>query len=525
MPSPTARQPGRQHPLRQHPVQISSSTNGSSNTYPTTRPDQNHHTSPAFPFSLRLPFQSNPTSASLAPSIAEGKPIPVDDTTAEHRTSALRELNHNYPSRHRYAKSTGAQNTTYSEPVIVRSYYNPVPQGRSGAISRHGGVVIRAPSAVPGSVAGSTASRRRSATFTGKGTPAGNGVLSIMARARGRGKGQVQSQPEEAKLPPMEAFTFKNFIATLDEQGNGNDISTDLDRIAEICARSRYSLSNQYEVHYGPHGSGANFSPKGQQPTAENPGPTLQAVTSDDERQTKTERKRRLGGRRNSRAMGTLETIMSSSRSSEDDKSKKKSAAELAEQVRGRTSTKRNSQHTSPAASTRSAHDSHRSQTEDEHKKPPSSRRTSSSLALIDNSKPPPTSSTTTSEAATSTAPQQQQQHQARASASAALVSEPALPQPATSQLEIQTSTAPETQPPPRQHARSQSDGHLMADKLGGRATATGAISTVDDATATGLLSSLAGWIPWATVAEENGGASAGRAEGSLRNLLKGNSG
>lgn len=221
MPSPTARPPGRQHPLRQHPIHISPSTNGSSDTHPATRPDQNHHISPAFPFSLRLPFQSNPTSASLAPSIAEGKPIPVDDTTAEHRTSALRELNHNYPSRHRYAKSTGAQNTTYSEPVIVRSYYSPVPHSRSGTIARHGGVVIRAPAAVLGSVAGSTASRRRSAPFTGKGAPAGNGVLNIMARARGREKGPVQSQPEEAKLPPMEAFTFKNFIATLDEQGNG----------------------------------------------------------------------------------------------------------------------------------------------------------------------------------------------------------------------------------------------------------------------------------------------------------------
>jgi hypothetical protein len=66
-----------------------------------------------------------------------------------------------------------------------------------------------------------------------------------------------------------------------------------------------------------------------------------------------------------------------------------------------------------------------------------------------------------------------------------------------------------------------------MADKLGGKTTATGAISTVDDATARGLLSSLAGWIPWAAAAaEETGGASAGsgRAEGSLRNLLKGSS-
>ncbi len=540
MPSPTARPPGQQHPpLRQHPysASVSSTANTQSRRYPpTSRPEPNHHTSPAFPFSLRLPFQSNRTSASLAPSIAEGKPIPVDDTTAEHRTSALRQLNHNYPSRHRYAKSTGAQNTTYSEPVIVRSYYTPLPPNRTNTVARHnGGVIIRAPSALPGSVAGSTASRRRSTpVFAGKVNSAGNGVLNIMARARGRGTGHAHAQHEEAKLPPVEAFTFKSFIATLDDQGNGNDISSDLDRIAEICARSRYSLSNQYEVHYGPHGTGTGFAPQNQQPS-ESHGPTLQAVTSDDERQMGTERKRRLGGRRNSRAMGTLETIMSSSRSSDDDKSKKKSADELAEQVRGRASAKRNSQHTSPATSTRSTtRDERRSQNGEEAnsppKKRPSSRRASSSLALIDNSKP------STAAASDTSNPTSQQHHHhhhprtsaASTSASAALVSEPALPQPATSQLEIQTSTNATDPAPPTRHGRSKSDGHLMVDKLGGRATATGAISSVDDATATGLLSTLAGWIPWAAAAPapaattDAGAAATGRAEGSLRNLLKG---
>lgn len=531
MPSPTARPPGKQHPHRQHPYAASvSSANTPNHHYPpANRPEQNHHSSPAFPFSLRLPFQSNPTSASLAPSIAEGKPIPVDDTTAEHRTSALRQLNHNYPSRHRYAKSTGAQNTTYSEPVIVRSYYTPLPPSRTNAVARHsGGVIVRAPSAVPGSVADSTASRRRSTPlFTGKVSTAGNGVRNIMARARGRGSGHAHAHPEEAKLPPVEAFTFKSFIATLDEQGNGNDISSDLDRIAEICARSRYSLSNQYEVHYGPHGSGANFAP-GNQQGPEHQGPTLQAVTSDDERQTRTERKRRMGGRRNSRAMGTLETIMSSSRSSDDDKSKKKSAAELAEQVRGRAATKPSSQHSSAATSTRSnTRDERRSRNEEETtsppKKRPSSRRTSSSLALIDNAKP------FTAAASDTSNPTSQTHHHSRAasaSASAALVSEPALPQPATSQLEIQTSTNTTDPAPPTRHARSKSDGHLIADKLSGKTTATGAISSVDDVTATGLLSTLAGWIPWAAAAPtpaatENGSAAPGRAEGSLRNLLK----
>ncbi|KOS19691.1 hypothetical protein ESCO_000367 [Escovopsis weberi] len=66
-----------------------------------------------------------------------------------------------------------------------------------------------------------------------------------------RGKKPVNGRTEEeARLPPVEAFTFKSFIANIEAQGGGGsvgDINADLDRIAEICARSRYSLSNQYE--------------------------------------------------------------------------------------------------------------------------------------------------------------------------------------------------------------------------------------------------------------------------------------
>src|SRR5690606_37833726 len=104
-----------------------------------------------------------------------------------------------------------------------------------------------------------------------------------------------------ARLPPVEAFTFKSFMANIEHDPTSagdptHSIMSDLDRIAEICARSRYSLSNQYEVHKAPHGSGDSFLTSVSPPPSSSGGnngkrdlaavgPTLQAVSSDDERQ------------------------------------------------------------------------------------------------------------------------------------------------------------------------------------------------------------------------------------------------
>lgn len=281
---------------------------------PDTAPADNFPESPAphtepprsprrhsMPLAFSPLFQTN-ASASLAHSTAEGRAIPVDDTTAADRTSALRQLNNHFPSRHhRYAKSTGAQNTTYSQPVIVRTYPGPRP----GPNPRS------QPSSRPRSAAPSVI--HRIIPFVTEGP---RGMLSL-SRSRAR--------EDEARLPAVEAFTFRSIMS--DTQGT---MAADLDRIAEICARSRYSLSNQYEVHKAPHGSGDLFLASVEGPRTA--GPTLQAVssTSDDERGGRRRRRRR------SVAVGTLETIMSSSRSSEEDRSKKRSAAEIADEVRGR---------------------------------------------------------------------------------------------------------------------------------------------------------------------------------------------
>ncbi|OAA39983.1 hypothetical protein NOR_05977 [Metarhizium rileyi] len=440
-----------------------------------------------FLLSITRPYRPKPTSTSVAPSTAEGRAIPVDDTTAEHRTSALRELNSHYPSRHRYAKSAGAQSSTYSEPVIVRSYYSPAPSRRD-SYSRPRPGRSRTGFEIGGPAAGVT----RVLPFSSKVYSAGNGMLSTMARVY-RGKMTTTEAQQDTHLPPVEAFSFKSFMANIQPQSGASDINSDLDRIAEICARSRYSLSNQYEVHHAPHGSGVSFLAAAQQ-QHEPQGPTLRAVSSDDEHDTRsTTRRRRQAARRNSRAMGTLETIMSSSRSSDEEASKKMSASDLTNEVRGRTARKGSGQ-SSPATSSHSECD--RSDSQDAGQQPrTAARRPSTSLALIDSSRQTGmTDATTPCPSAT------------------ALVSEPAQPRASNSQLETRTGADSESQEEPLENKSSPQPDRLQEHM------ARGSMSSVQkDGSHTSILSTLTGWLPW--VSHPRGAK--GRAEGSLRNLLK----
>lgn len=447
-----------------------------------------------FPFSFIRPSEPNTSSTSLVPSTAEGRPIPVDGSTVENRTSALREYNNNYPSRHRYAKSTGAKSSTYSEPVIVRSYYSPLPI-RPISTAR-GGVIVHGGAGTVSQSGGSAIAERRSLPFSTTVTSARNGMLSRMARVREKKRFRTEG-PLETKLPPVEAFTFRSFTANTVLQDGGSDINADLDRIAEICAKSRYSLSNQYEVHYTPHGSSSSIAGTS---LRENDihGPTLQAVSSEDERSLRRQRKRRNGARRSSRAMGTLETIMSSSRSSDDERTKKRSAAEIANQVRGRTAGKY-SGHTSPTNSSQSVADDQHSPIDTHVPKTPTKKK-SASLALIDNSNLnfPPGDPSTPRNSSTN------------------LVGEPARPQASTSQLEIRT--APE-RPVKEKVPRRRKSGACPLDRLDALAAKV-ANSHVDrDVTGTGLFSTLSNWIPWRPSDAFN--RSPGRAEGSLRELLR----
>lgn len=241
------------------------------------------------PFLPQNHWAANTSKASLIETeeAARGEHI-LDEATVAHRISALRQLNGATRTGHRYAKSTGARNSTFSQPVIVRTYSGTRPQSRQ-----------REPSV------------RRDIHNMGR-----------------------------AELPPVEAFSFKGIMESIH-----TGVTEDLERIAEICARSRYSLSNQYEVHMPPHGDGDPFllNTAGgaiQTGALQTGALTLEAIASDDEQPRPNGRTRGNRQRTKSMAYGTLETIYSSSKSSEEGKTKKKPAKAIAEEVRGRAAKK-----------------------------------------------------------------------------------------------------------------------------------------------------------------------------------------
>ncbi|KAI1112579.1 hypothetical protein F5Y14DRAFT_421118 [Nemania sp. NC0429] len=279
------------------------------------------------PFPFLYPAQPKASSVSLAPRTAQGRAIPLSDTNAAHRTTTLRELSRSQP----IARNPG---TDISSP--------PPPTGGTTTGLSSQPILVRTYSGAALSTTHAHSTSRRDAISGTKGTP--NTPLS--GRDRHLAKyatalvrplvNRKSPAKENAKLPPLEAFSFKNIMTDIQD-----DIGADLDRIADICARSRYSLSNQYEVHVAPHGSGAGFVQGGpasmmtHSASRNDGGPTLQTTSIDDER-AGTDHRQKAAARPRSTANGTLETIISSSDSSGEDSSKRKSAAEIAADVRGR---------------------------------------------------------------------------------------------------------------------------------------------------------------------------------------------
>lgn len=513
------------------PAPTTTNTTTTSTTHDTragtqnSKPSQRRSTLPfSFPF---FQLSNNTSVTSLVPSTAEGKPIPLDDSTAAHRTSALRELNSNFPSpvaRHRYAKSSGAQSSTYSQPVIVRTYTGPTASQAHSRSNSHAARRRGPPSTTSTSISYiSPAAHLR---------PAGarqNGGLLTMPRGKAKRKipwPWTQGHAEENltdSLPPYEAFSFKTIMANM--QAQSNEVDNALDGIAEIYARSRYSLSNQYEVHVAPHGSGASFvssvpsSSMRRRGHARNnqsqSGPTLQAIQSDDEDNSasaRSHRRRRNTGRRRSAAYGTLETIMSSSRSSEEDKTKKKSASELTNQVRGRADSKPSRSGSGSSITGTKGESAKKS--DDASKKVTRKRSKSFANAIINADA---TKNQTSVEAASPR------------NSSAALVSEPSMPQTSSSHLEIRTT-------PNELFGDASTQGSQPGSPDGSDQTVTqflqGLTSQGESKTSSsGLISGLGNWVPWKTVVSSGaaaansqpGTASAGpsHAEGSLRELLK----
>ncbi|KAI1451281.1 hypothetical protein F4805DRAFT_115233 [Annulohypoxylon moriforme] len=442
----------------------------------------------SLPFVFPPLFPKNTSSTFLIPSTAEGRPIPLDDSTAAHRTTALRRLSRSQPSsRPRYAEASSPPSIkstttgTYSQPVVVRTYSGVPPSS-----STKGPVSVSTASSSPNPLP------RR---------PSRNGPVKSMVRHKRSEKARTAPG---AKLPPLESFTFKSIIADIQQ-----DVGADLDRIAEICARTRYSLSNQYEVHIAPQGSGAGFlgppvplSLRHHVPV----GPTLQAVSSDDEHMGSMQaKKRRNATRRRSVAYGTLETIMSSSRSSDEDKSNKKPAAEIVEEVRGRATMDNGTKDESASANSTEAQASSGQHDDQRACLPP--RSALFAAAIIDTSR----SQTQGTDVSLKTP-------------GAVLLSGPAEPQ--TSRNHLQTKTSPEgstvkyytrdTLPRPSRAVASDS-------------VAAAAIASPEEPKSSpGLLAGFTAWISWKGAASEIGllgpegptGYSS-YAEGTLRELLR----
>ncbi|KAL2197612.1 hypothetical protein P885DRAFT_35595 [Corynascus similis CBS 632.67] len=557
-------------------------------------------------------------SASLASSTAEGKPIPLADPADAHRVSALQKLNSKYPSaaqRHGYApEASRAQSSTYSQPVLVRTYSGPPPsQGSRSSRSRQyrppsssRGVSRRVPlpsASAPGG-GGPGQPIQPTVSDVGVGTTSSGGV-SIDRQSTGTDARNVyrvnmppsnkfsktattsttttsklplpwpwsltsRQEPEKPKLPPLEAFSFKSFLADLEAQGTDSDISADLDRIAEICARSRYSLSNQYEVHVAPHGSGASFM-SGPLPSSvsrtrkghshsrtrsHGQGPTLQAITSDDENSAhlSNQRRRNVTGKRRSTAYGTLETIMSSSRSSEEDKAKKKSAAELVGEVRGRAARKA-WDNNNPSASTSgsssagnltsavtSSEQQHSQQelnptirdtTGDnpnkERNKVARKKSASFATAIMDTSSSRSVAGqTTTTMTSGSPSASSSYRHQTKTKnknePASALLSDPAWPQTSGSHLGVRTAATPRSAVPVS-FRREGEDYGRSGPALGlGVGTDTGygsAVTSGGSGTSGGTANSWGAWIPWRMTSPATQQHERNNAEGRLRQLLR----
>jgi hypothetical protein len=140
----------------------------------------------------------------------------LTNTLPPTQSAALRALNapafHSSPAKSKSAKSTSSRTTVTSQPVVVRTY--------SG--SRH--------TSRPGS---------------GFNTPrsfAMNGHVHASALSAGLAN-------KSERLPSADDFSFSAILRAVDPE-----IRDAIDAIAEICARSRLSLADQYEAHLPPQG-------------------------------------------------------------------------------------------------------------------------------------------------------------------------------------------------------------------------------------------------------------------------------
>ncbi|KAB2109882.1 hypothetical protein AG0111_0g593 [Alternaria gaisen] len=140
----------------------------------------------------------------------------LTNTIPPTQSAALRALNapafHSSPSKSKSAKSTSSRTTVTSQPVVVRTY----------SASRHA------------SRPGSGFNTPRSFAMNGQ-----NHASALSAGLAGRTE----------QLPSADEFSFSAILRAVDPE-----IRDAIDAIAEICARSRMSLADEYDSHLPPQG-------------------------------------------------------------------------------------------------------------------------------------------------------------------------------------------------------------------------------------------------------------------------------
>ncbi|KAH8731757.1 hypothetical protein GQ44DRAFT_755153 [Phaeosphaeriaceae sp. PMI808] len=140
----------------------------------------------------------------------------LTNTLPPTQSAALRALNapafHSSPAKSKSAKSTSSRTTVTNQPVVVRTY---------------------------------SGSRHASRSGSGFNTPRSfvmNGLTPISGLTAGLvGKSE--------QLPSAEDFSFSAILRAVDPE-----IRDAIDAIAEICARSRMSLADEYDAHLPPQG-------------------------------------------------------------------------------------------------------------------------------------------------------------------------------------------------------------------------------------------------------------------------------
>ncbi|KAI9670841.1 MAG: hypothetical protein M1829_004730 [Trizodia sp. TS-e1964] len=120
-----------------------------------------------------------------------------ESSSALHQETPTQQQAQRSRSGHRHTRSAGAKSSTFSHPVLVRTY-----------------------ATVP---------------------------ARFLPRRRVAAIQEEDESMEEVNLPALEEFSFDNILRAIEP-----DIASTLDAIAQICATHNYSLADQYDAHIAP---------------------------------------------------------------------------------------------------------------------------------------------------------------------------------------------------------------------------------------------------------------------------------